>query len=84
MKYRLFNWYKAGKTTAQTGFLLGVFCMANGLFFSLKSFLMPPEFVIGGTRFDWILYLGLFFVGFGVLYARSRRIIRKRGVQHDA
>lgn len=84
LKYRLFEWYKAGKTTAQTGFLFGVFCMANGFFFSLKSFLMPGELVVGGARLDWIVYLACIFVGFGVLFARSRRLFRKRGARHGS
>lgn len=72
-KYRTFEWYRAGKKTAQTGFLVSIFLIAATAFFLLMTWFKPPVFSFFGVNGDRIAsVLGLLF-GVGLLFSRSGR-----------
>jgi prolipoprotein diacylglyceryltransferase len=72
-RYRTFEWYRKGKNTAQTGFLLSIFLITNGLVHLLFSFITVPSLVVYGVPVDVVL-AGLIFVGvLAMLYIRSGR-----------
>jgi phosphatidylglycerol:prolipoprotein diacylglycerol transferase len=73
--YRSFEWYRAGKKTAQTGFLFSTFLISYAVFSLLMSFLHVPSFVIADFGLDVFLYLGLALFGFGLILARSNRVL---------
>jgi len=77
-KYRMYRWYRASKTGAETGFLVGVFSVTTGFFFTLLSFITPAELVFGGSNWDWLAFLLLMLFGFAVLFVRSGRTFFKR------
>ncbi|MFA6814164.1 MAG: hypothetical protein GX943_03405 [Candidatus Pacebacteria bacterium] len=60
-RYRTFEWYRQGKKTAQSGFLLSVFLILTGLFYLLMTMLSLPAMVVAGKVLDpWIYFLILF------------------------
>jgi prolipoprotein diacylglyceryltransferase len=71
--YRTFNWYRAGKNTAQTGYMTSIFIMVTGLFSLAMSFLRPPQLVVMGVGIDIPVYLLTAIVGAGLLWHRSGR-----------
>lgn len=71
--YRTFAWYRAGKKTAQTGFLTSVFLMANGLITLLLRLVRPAQVMLMGVGLDWLLGLILFGWGLVLLLQRSGR-----------
>ncbi len=71
--YRTFSWYRAGKKTAQTGFLFIVFLFSYGLFSLLMKFFQPALIVVGEFSFDTLFYLGLIFFALYLLLLRSNR-----------
>lgn len=73
--YRTFNWYRFSKSTAQTGFLLSAFIISVGLINFIFSFLKPPSLEIFGINLQAALSLVAFFIGVGLLYVRSGRVI---------
>jgi phosphatidylglycerol---prolipoprotein diacylglyceryl transferase len=76
--YRTFIWYKAGKKTAQTGFLTCVFLMATSGFMLLMQLVKPAQYMINQINIDVIIY-GVMFVGSSVmLYLKSGRSINLR------
>ncbi|MBU0576192.1 prolipoprotein diacylglyceryl transferase [Patescibacteria group bacterium] len=77
--YRTFVWYKAGKKTAQTGFLSCVFMIAVGGFMSLMQFIKPPQLVWKGINFDLLLYLLLLVGGGIIVYLKSGRSFKLFG-----
>lgn len=77
-KYRMFRWYRASKTGAQTGFLVGVFSIAAGFFFTLLSFITPAVLVLAGIGWDWLMFMLLMLFGFVVIFIRSGRTLVKR------
>jgi prolipoprotein diacylglyceryltransferase len=83
-RYRSFEWYRSGKKTAQTGFLVSIFLIAASLFFFLISWVKPPVFSISGIDIDRILALVAFVVGVILLYTRSGRSFLKRRVAYTA
>ncbi len=80
-RYRTFEWYRAGKKTAQTGFLVSVSLIAISFFYFVLSWLKPPVFAVAGIDIDRILALVGFIVGIFLLYMRSGRSLAKRKVQ---
>lgn len=72
-RYRTFEWYRSGKNTAQTGFLLSVFLITNGLIYTLFSFITIPSLVVYGVRVDMGASIALLVFGLGLLYVRSGR-----------
>lgn len=74
VRYRTFEWYRAGKNSAQTGFLLCMFLILSGLFSLGMSLLKPAVVVIAGLSLDPFIY-GLFVVvGVILLLQRSNRL----------
>lgn len=73
--YRTFSWYRAGKNTAQTGYLTSVFIIFTGVFSLVMSFLRPSQFVVGGFGIDIPIYLLTAVVGVLLLWNRSGRSI---------
>lgn len=71
--YRTFSWYRYGKKTAQTGFLVSVFLILVAIFNFIISFFRPVSFEFYGFNFDLILSITLFVTGLFLLYARSGR-----------
>ncbi|NCN06679.1 MAG: hypothetical protein GW946_02440 [Candidatus Pacebacteria bacterium] len=77
-KYRMYRWYRASKTGAETGFLVGISAVATGFFFTLLSFITPDVLVFAGFGWDWLAFVLLTLFGFGVLFVRSGRTLFKR------
>jgi len=73
--YRTFNWYRAGKNTAQTGFMTSVFLISTAGFSFLMTFFRPTQFVVQGISLDAIIYGLLTLAGLYLLYTRSGRSI---------
>lgn len=73
-RYRTFEWYRAGKNSAQTGFLVSMFLILAGAFSFAMSFLKPAVLIVAGWSLDPFIYA--FFVIFGVilLLRRSHRL----------
>jgi phosphatidylglycerol:prolipoprotein diacylglycerol transferase len=83
-RYRTFPWYRAGKSTAQTGFLLSVLMITTGLaglVISLVSF-GPLEYY--GVRLDTALAALLVVAGSVLLFARSGRELPFIAKRHTA
>lgn len=72
-KYRTFLWYRAGKKTAQTGFLTCIFLIATGLFMLLLQLVKPAQLVVNQWRLDYFVYGFVFLFGTGLLYKKSGR-----------
>lgn len=72
-KYRTFDWYRFGKKTAQTGFLLSVFIISTGLFSFIMTFLKMPDLIFSGIDLDRFIYFIFFLFGVGLLWKRSGR-----------
>lgn len=69
--YRTFEWYRSGKKTAQTGFLVAVAMSTTGLVHVIFSFLKENPTQLYGIGIDQVIGMVLFFVGVGTLYVRS-------------
>ncbi|HCC84854.1 MAG TPA: hypothetical protein DEP87_04190 [Candidatus Pacebacteria bacterium] len=72
-QYRLFEWYRSGKKTAETGFLVATTLISFGLFSLAMSWLQLPELVTQGWVIDRWIYLGLVLFGVSLLWSRSGR-----------
>lgn len=83
-RYRSFEWYRAGKKTAQTGFLLSAALIATSFFYFLLSWVKPAVFIVGGLDLDRVLALAGFVTGIVLLYMRSGRSLAKRKVNQTA
>lgn len=77
-RYRIFEWYRMGKKSAQTGFLISTFLIFLSLFSALMLLFRLPEFVIGGWSMDIGLYLLGVFFGFRLLLQRSDKTLFPR------
>ncbi|PIR61636.1 MAG: hypothetical protein COY81_03700 [Candidatus Pacebacteria bacterium CG_4_10_14_0_8_um_filter_43_12] len=74
-KYRTYEWYRSGKKTAQTGFLVSVFVVATTAFYFAMSWFKPPVFSYFGVNGDRIVaFMGLLY-GCWLLYHRSGRTL---------
>ena len=73
--YRTYIWYRANKRTAQTGFLIAIFCVAFGIFGAVISFFSNSFFLILGIPLEFFFMLALTLYGIGVLYVRSGRVL---------
>lgn len=71
--YRTFEWYRSGKKTAQTGFLIAIAMSAAGISQVVFSFLKENLVQLYGVGVDQVVGLVLFLVGVGILYVRSGR-----------
>lgn len=72
-KYRTFEWYRAGKKTAQTGFLVSLFLVAATAFFLLMTWFKPPIFAFFGVNGDRVAAIAGLLFGAGLLFHRSGR-----------
>ncbi len=70
-RYRTFEWYRRGKKTAQSGFLLSVFLILTGLFYLIMTLVSLPGMVVAGRVLDPWIYLLVVLVGGGLLMNRS-------------
>jgi len=72
-RYRTFEWYRAGKKTAQTGFLLSSFIIMSSLFSLVMLFVQMPQLVFWGVGIDAYVYISGFIFGLIMLFKRSGR-----------
>jgi phosphatidylglycerol---prolipoprotein diacylglyceryl transferase len=72
-RYRTFEWYRAGKKTGQTGFLVGVFMCSAGLFSFISTFLRPAMIEVFGYNIERFAAILLAATGFWLLWQRSGR-----------
>jgi prolipoprotein diacylglyceryltransferase len=70
-RYRTFEWYRRGKKTAQSGFLLSVFLIATGLFYLIMTVVSLPGLVVAGRVLDPWVYLVVVLAGIALLINRS-------------
>lgn len=80
-RYRTFNWYRAGKKTAQTGYLTGVFLIVAGILLTLLSLIKPAQLLLGPVSVDLVIYGSMALFGVMLLLTRSGRSLnpfRKR------
>lgn len=73
--YRTFEWYRAKKNTAQSGFITSVFFISVGILLLPLSFLKEPNFLLANMPMDWLIYLLSFIFGLGLLLNRAGRTI---------
>ncbi len=73
--YRTFLWYRAGKKTAQTGFLSCVFLASTGLFMLLMLLVRPAQLEINQFKLDYIVYGTMALWGVMMMYIKSGRAI---------
>ena len=76
--YRTFLWYRAGKKTAQTGFLTCVFLTATGLFMLLMRLVRPAQLEINQAELDYFIYGAMTLIGAAMMYLKSGRLITFR------
>ncbi len=72
-QYRNFQWYRSGKKSAQTGFLVSMTLILGGIFSFFLTFFKPPMIELFDTNIDQLFSLGVFMIGALVLYHRSGR-----------
>lgn len=73
-KYRMFAWYRAGKNTAQTGFLVSVGILIASIWHLGMSFI-SLGYVIAGVRVDQVVAASGVVLGIVLLYRRSGRTL---------
>lgn len=74
-RYRTYGWYRSGKKSAQSGFLISVSIISTSLLWVALSFLRPAQLLIAGIPIDTGLALVGVLVGIMLLYLRSGRKI---------
>lgn len=72
-RYRTYNWYRAGRNTAQTGFLTSMALIWWGAFQVLISPISVPQLVVAGWNLDPFLAGACCLGGIGLLVHRSGR-----------
>lgn len=70
-RYRVFDWYRMGRKSAQTGFLISTFVVFSSLISALMLLFRLPEFKLGSLTLDGWLYLGGMLLGVKILLRRS-------------
>lgn len=73
-RYRMFGWYRNGKSSAKTGLMTSVFLMILGISGMLASVLFVDRWWIGPVNMDLALSLLLVLIGLLVLGSRTDRI----------
>lgn len=73
LHYRRFEWYKAKRKSAQSGFLTAVFLMGHGAIAGLLTLVSPGALVVLGVEWDLVLAGLSAVVGFWILVVRSGR-----------
>jgi prolipoprotein diacylglyceryltransferase len=72
-QYRSFEWYRYGKKTAQTGFLLAMTMILAGIGQVLLSFLKQTPVMAFGVNLELVTGFLAFILGIIILYLRSGR-----------
>lgn len=70
-RYRFFQWYKAGRHTANSGFILALFLIFYGMIHVLFSTLHVEQTVVMGIRLDIFFDFLVMFAGMWILFVRS-------------
>lgn len=78
-RYRTYGWYRSGKKSAQSGFLVSAALIACSVLWVGLSFLRPAQLTIAGINLDTALALMGIVVGIGMMYLRSGRKIGMLG-----
>ncbi len=71
--YRTFSWYRAGKKTAEAGFLTSIFLVSSGLMRLFLQLVKPVQVSLYGLGLDLWLNLALVVTGLVLFYQRSGR-----------
>ncbi len=79
-RYRTYEWYRAGKKTAQTGFLVSLFLLSSGSALFIVSFFRSAVYSVAGIGLDSLLAGILFCVGSWMLFTRSGRGMQKKKI----
>lgn len=74
-RYRTYSWYRSGKKSAQSGFLISISIISSSLVWVALSFLRPTQLMIAGIPTDTGIALIGVFAGIVLLYVRSGRKI---------
>lgn len=74
-RYRTFSWYRSGKTSAQSGFLLAVSMIAISACYLIVSWFRPAQLDIFSLPLDSLLATAGMLFGIGILFKRSGRVI---------
>ena len=77
-RYRTFEWYRAKKDSAQSGFLFAMFCIFTGVFGLLLWLFSSSQVVFFGVPIEPILRVVLIIYGLVVLFRRSGRSVNFR------
>lgn len=72
--YRTFEWYKAKRKSAQSGFMTAVFLMGHGLISAGLAWIMPANVLVRGFELDYVLAGLSFVLGLIVIIVRSGRV----------
>lgn len=86
-RYRTFEWYRSGKKSAKTGFLLSSFIISVASFYFFMTVVQTPEFTIGELVLDRWIYLLFLVLGVGMLLRRADRSLlpdRKKRLTNDS
>ncbi len=74
-RYRTYSWYRSGKKSAQSGFLVAISIITTSLIWLLLSFSRPAQLLIGTMSVDTGVALSGVIAGLMILYFRSGRKI---------
>lgn len=74
-RYRTFGWYRAGKKTAQTGYLTSIFLLSTGVFLVATQWIRPSLLVFNGVIVDWFVGIAIGLLGLILLITKSGRTI---------
>ncbi len=74
-RYRTFQWYRATKKAAETGFLLCMYSIFTALFLLVVGFVKPPTIELFDINIDRVASLVLLIFGVALLYVRSGRTL---------
>jgi prolipoprotein diacylglyceryltransferase len=72
-KYRTFQWYRASKHDAESGFIVASAIIAVSIMAALVSIVQPSLWEIAGVPIEQLVSLAGVLYGFGLLYVRSGR-----------
>lgn len=75
-RYRTFEWYRFGKKTAQSGFLLSMFLIFSAAFYLLMTLVSLPSMMFQGRVIDAYVYLLALVFGLVMLFKRSGRSLK--------
>lgn len=70
-RYRFFRWYRAGRHTANSGFVLSLFLTFYGLVHLALVPFTVDQIVVFGVRLDLFFYIVMILFGLALLFLRS-------------